>query len=263
MNIAYKCALVPEQIESKNKLELQNIEVQLLPGDDLSLIEKIQGKIVSIHLPLPPFCNLTSIIEAIKNNGEDLKLIKESIEWCKKLNCGLIVHANITLEKLYNMDKEEVLINFINESGIVWHIENVTDEISNENDCIKAPVQICDYINKKLKKQICFPLLDICHFLMIQENFCSSLKYNLKQAIEMYKSDNYYIHLSDKLGSGDPHTGGVHGFNFKYNEPLLTNILKTCERYNPTLVLEVYENDYGNPLNAMDLHERIEKNITE
>ena len=35
---------------------------------DLNLIEKIQGKIVSIHLPLPPFCNLTSIIEAIKNN---------------------------------------------------------------------------------------------------------------------------------------------------------------------------------------------------
>ena len=79
----------------------------------------------------------------------------------------------------------------------------------------------------------------------------------------MYKSDNYYVHLSDKLGSGDPHTGGVHGFNFKYNEPLLTNILKTCERYNPTLVLEVYENDYGDPLNAMALHERIEKIMTE
>lgn len=80
MNIAYKCALIPEQIESRNELKMQNIEVQLLAGADLSLIEKIQGKVVSIHLPLPPFCDLTSIIEAIKNNGDDLRLIKESIE---------------------------------------------------------------------------------------------------------------------------------------------------------------------------------------
>lgn len=257
---AEKCTLDKNRIADKNKEKVENIEIQLLGiNDDLSLINTINANITSIHLPLPPFCNLTNIMDAISKKDENYSFINKVIEQCKKLNCGIVAHANITLERLYNIDREGILIDFIGKSGIIWHIENVTDEIPNENACIKAPVQVCDYINKRLNKDVCFPLLDVCHFLMIQDNFDGLLTFNLKSVLSLYKSDNYFIHLNYRIGTGDPATGGIHGATYETDLPLLEKILREIKYWNPTLVLEVYEKDYSKCSNVKIMEQRIKE----
>lgn len=259
--IARKCALDKKRIELLNssEKEVENIEIQLLSTeDDLSLIDLINANISSIHLPLPPFCNLTFISDSLKAKDSNYDFILRVIEKCKQHNCGMVVHANLPLESLYQTEGCEMLISFIKDSGIIWHIENVAlDEISNGNACIKAPVQICDYFNKRIKKEICFPLLDTCHFLMIQDDFDRTLSLNLHQVLQMYNSNNYCIHLNSRIGCGDPAYGGIHGSNFHYDTPLLIKILKTVKQYNPMLILEVYETDYYTSANVKELHSKI------
>lgn len=252
---AEKCSLFKGNIKNKNERKVERIEIQLLSlEDDLSMMDELTGKIVSIHLPLPPFCNIGNILEILKNKeSEKIEYLKKVIEKARKYDCGIVIHADTTLERYYQKDKEGLLIEFLKDSGVVWHIENVTDEIRNENDCITAPVQISNYINSKVKKNICFPLLDICHFQMIQSNFDTLLKFNLKTVLKMYESEKYYIHFTDKVGCGDDNFGGKHGFNFKYNIPLMHKILNEIKNTNPMLVLEIKEADYTNPLNVIEL----------
>ena len=258
-NIARKCALEKKRIELINKEGVEYVEIQLLsPDDDLSLIDLFKAKISSIHLPLPPYCDLSLIADYIEKKDKNYDFVMRVIEKCRQYNCGMVVHANVPLETLYQEKKCDRLIEFIKDSEITWHIENVTqDDIPNGDSCIKAPLHICNYFNKCIKKEVCFPLLDICHFLMIQDDFNRTLSLNLHETLRLYNSKKYYIHLNDRIGCGVSSCGGVHGSNFHYDIPLLEKILKTVKFYNPMLILEVYESDYYVAANAKELHNKI------
>lgn len=258
-NVAHKCTLEEKRIQIKNEEKVEMIEIQLLSTkEDLSQANKFNSKITSIHLPLPPFCDLTNIIKCLYAKNDDYEFINKVIDKCRELKCGLVAHADVPLETLYQNEGFNMLIDYIDKSGIIWHIENVTHfEIKNGNACIKAPLQICDYINKRLKREVCFPLLDICHFLMTQDDFDSSLSFNLRSVLQMYNTKKYYMHLNSRIGCGDPADGGVHGSNFHYDTPLLEKILKSVKQYNPMLILEVYESDYYAAPNAKELHSKI------
>ena len=72
----------PEVIEKRiellnsNEKEVENIEIRLLSTeDDLSLIDLINANISSIHLPLPPFCNLTFISDSLKAKDSNYDFI--------------------------------------------------------------------------------------------------------------------------------------------------------------------------------------------
>lgn len=250
---AEKCSLFPENVMDKNRRNVGNVEVQLLGDDNLDLMDKLNSKIVSIHLPLPPFCNISNILEAVRNKNSDYDYLLKIIEKCKKYSCGMVIHADITLERYYRMDKEGILIEFFRKNNVVIHIENTVEEIGNGTDSVVAPIQICNYINQKIGKKLCFPLLDICHFQMVQNDFERSLKYNLKETLKMYNSDKYYLHLCNSVGCGDDKFGGMHGSNFKYDLPLLEKILNVLKYYHPMLVLEVREKDYSDPINVIEL----------
>ena len=250
---AEKCSLFSGHIEDKNRRKVESVEIQLLGNDNLDLMDKLNSKIVSIHLPLPPFCNISNILEAVRSKNSDYEYLLKIIEKCKKYNCGMVIHADITLERYYGMDKEGILIEFFRKNDVVIHIENTVEEIGNGTDSVVAPIQICNYINQKIGKKLCFPLLDICHFQMIQNDFERSLKYNLKETLKMYNSDKYYLHFCSSVGCGDDRFGGIHCSNFRYDLPLLEKILKVLKYYDPMLVLEVREKDYSNPVNAIEL----------
>ena len=70
MKKAYKCALIPEQIERMLQLLSDNenlVEIQLLSiNDDLSLIDKFNGRVSTIHLPIEKedrTCNISAVIK--------------------------------------------------------------------------------------------------------------------------------------------------------------------------------------------------------
>lgn len=257
---AEKCSLLSSVIKVKNMYKVDRIEIQLLSiNDDLDLIDTINAKIVSIHLPLPPFCDITNIIRIIKEQGKEYDFLVRVAKKCKENNCGMVIHADTTLEKLYRSANIKYFIDFIEKYDLTVHIENTTIEIKNGNESVRAPIQISNYINSEIGKTLCYPLLDTCHYMMVRDAFDSSLTLSLKQVITMYNSDKYYVHLCDKVGCGEDKRGGKHGFNFRYDEPLLKDILKTIDKYNPELILEIREDDYINSPNVKELEERIDR----
>lgn len=195
-----------------------------------------------------------------------MKTIKNMIFLCRL--CGiccakkidLVIHADVTLSHLLkNKETFEKTIAFMKKAGVCWHIENVCGQINNGQKCISAPIKICDYINRFVVNPIAFPLLDICHFLMMREKIYNPIYDSLETTLIKYHSDNFFIHLCDKVGSGDELTGGIHGNNFRYNKPLLADIINYLSDTKCYLILEVCEDDYIKTKNVKELEKYINK----
>lgn len=251
MKTYMKIALVEKQFFSKIKIDgFDGYEIQLLgeDKDDFSLIEKINLPVITVHYPMH-MCELTCLSKV----GES-KYLNKCFEICRRLNAGLILHADVPLEDLMHNSDFNHLCYILSKQNIPIHIENPSTINSYE------AVKICRYINELTMSNFAVPLLDIGHSLIAAQK--SSLREkNVFILIQNFTSKNYKIHLSDIVGSGIKETGGIHGNNFNQNEPFLKELLNEFDELyiKPDLILEVEENDYCNPVNAIELNKKVKE----
>lgn len=255
MKIVYKSGLSMNQIIFRNENIAEDIEIHMVSNEpNLNNVKLFKNKINTIHLPTEQ-CKLSYVLEELSKGNE---LLLETFKICNELCAAVIIHCDMTLKNFLENENKDNFIKFIGNSRFKWRIENLTTEEGlTPKESIVSPAEICQYINKTLRQEICFPLLDICHYLIVREHFDTDLDLNLKDTIELYNSSDLYIHLNDKLGTGYNYNGGIHGFNFKYNSALLRSILFDKNIRNATLCLEVYEKDFTNCLNAIELENKI------
>ena len=255
MKKALKCALDIQQIEYKNSLDfIDGFEIHLYGDerDDFSLVDKIEKEIFSIHYPLDR-CDIMEIAQEYQS-----EYTRKVFDLCKKLNVGLVLHAESKYYEIMGSKLVDGLCDFVKDYGITVHVENCYRDIG----AIEA-IEIRRYIRARVGYDKVYSLLDTCHLMMSEMSF----KYeelSFAQAIDRFKSKNYIIHLNDCIGSGEKETGGIHGTNFRYNQYLLNNILWRLynlekEGYYAKLVLECDEEDFIHNPNAIELAHNIDR----
>ena len=244
-----KLALVENQLLSKIQVEgFDGYEIQLLGEgiDDFNLIEKINRPVITVHYPMD-MCDLT-----VMSNAGETKYLNKCFEICRKLNAGLVVHADKVLEELLGDIKFKNFCYVLSKQNICIHVENPSTINSNE------AVRICEYINELTCSNFAYPLLDTGH-AMIAAQVAALRERNIFVLVQNFASKNYKIHFSDIIGSGLVETGGVHGNNFSMNEPFMKELLNEFKKlyFVPDLILEVEEDDYCNPVNAIELNKKV------
>ena len=251
MKTYMKIALIEEQFFSKIQIKgFDGYEIQLLGEgkDDFSLIDKINLPVITVHYPMH-MCDLTVLSKEINSD-----YLNKCFEICRKLNAGLILHADASLEDLSKDSNFNYLCHVLSKQNIPIHIEN-----SSIVNSIEA-VRICNYINNLTSLPLAFPLLDTGHSLIAAQK-ASLMERNIFTLVKNFASKNYKIHFSDIVGSGMVETGGVHGNNFNQNEPFMKELLNEFNALyiKPSLIIEVEENDYCNPVNAIELNNKIKQ----
>ena len=255
MKKALKCSLELEQIEYKQSLDFIDGFELFLYGDDRDKFENIKyftKPIYSIHYPLNR-CDIMEIAEEFES-----EYAQKVFDLCKKLNVGLVLHAESKYYEIMASKKVDALCDYAKDHNITLHIENCYRDIG----AIEA-IQIRRYIRARVGKEKVFSLLDTCHLMMSEMSF----KYDelsFSEAIDKYKSENFVMHLNDCIGSGEKETGGIHGTNFHNNLYLLNNILWRLfclekDGYYAKLVLETDEADFVHVPNAIELAHNIDK----
>ena len=255
MRKAFKLALNKEQIAYKNTLSfIDGFEIHLQGDerDNFALIPSISKPIYSIHYPLKR-CDVMDVAHEFRS-----EYAQKVFALCKKLNVGLVIHAESKYYEIMASKEVDAFCDFIKENNIILHIENCYRDIG----AIEA-LQIKKYIRARIGLEKVYSLLDTCHLMMSEMSF----KYDelsFSEAINKYKSSNYIIHLNDCIGSGEEETGGIHGTNFHNNLYLLNNILWRLfnlekEGYQAKLVLECNETDYIHCPNAEELAHNIDR----
>jgi len=255
MRKVLKCALEKAQIEYKNSLSfIDGYEIHLHGDerDDFSLVDTMSKPVYSIHYPLDK-CDIMEIASDFNN-----EYTQKVFALCKKLNVGLVLHAESKYYEVMASKKVDAFCDFIKDNGITVYIENCYRNIG----AIEA-IEIRKYIRARIGLEKVYSLLDTCHLMMSEMSFKYE-EFTIPQAIDKYKSRNFIIHLNDCIGSGEKETGGIHGTNFSKNLYLLNNILWKLfnlekEGYEAKLVLETDESDYDHSPNAVELAHNIDK----
>lgn len=251
MNTYMKIALVKEQFLAKIKIEgFDGYEIQLLGKgkDDFSLIKKINRPVATVHYPMD-MCGLSVMCEE-----DNFEYMEKCFEVCRELSTGLVIHADVTLDDLMKKSGFHNLCYTLSKQNISIHIEN--SSYTNSNEAVK----ICNYMNELTFLHFAYPLLDTGHSLIAAQK--SSLREeNIFVLIKKFASKNYKVHFSDIVGSGLVETGGVHGNNFSMNEPFMKELLNEFDElyFKPSLIIEVEEEDYCNPANAIELNNKIKE----
>lgn len=255
MKKALKCALQEDQISYKNSLNfIDGYEIHLYGDerDNFDLVNSMNKEIFSVHYPLDR-CDVMEIAREYKS-----PYAQKVFALCKKLNVGLVLHAESKYYEIMASKDVDAFCDFIKDNNITLHIENCYRDIG----AIES-IQIRRYIRARIGLDKVYSLLDTCHLIMSEMSF----KYeelSFFEAINRFKSDNYIIHLNDCIGSGEAETGGIHGTNFHNNLYLLNNILWRLfnlekEGYLAKLVLEINENDFVHVPMAIELAHNIDK----
>lgn len=255
MKKALKCDLTLEQINYKNSLDfIDGFEIHL-HGDEKDNFDNVQymkKPIYSVHYPLKR-CDIMDVAKEFRS-----EYAQKVFEFCKKLNVGLVLHAESKYYEIMASKDVDAFCDFIKENDITIHIENCYRDIG----AIES-IQIRRYIRARIGLDKVYSLLDTCHLMMSEMSF----KYDelsFSEAIDKFKSSNYIIHLNDCIGSGEKETGGIHGTNFHNNLYLLNNILWRLynlekDGYFAKLVLETDETDFVKVPNAVELAHNIDK----
>ena len=264
---AYKVSLNDLQtidIVLNDYIDENKIEIQLLNlKDDLENARLLDGKIATIHLPLDEeknyLCNIGNVCKAMEEKNDYYYYLLKVAEIAKRNGAGLVAHADLTIEQFRNRKGSLLLIDFLEKNALTVHLENIVQEISDEQTALLTPIKLSKYINSKTSVPRAYPLLDICHYQIIRDRFTSNLAISLKDAIDLYYSQNYVIHFNSSTGSGEQITGGYHSDNFSNNIELLDNLLEYLKNYDPLLVLECNEPDLRQKPKARWLNDYINK----
>ena len=241
-----KLALEEEQIKTKSQYSrFDGYEIHLYGNlkDDFSLSHIISKPIITVHYPIAR-CDVNDVV-----NEFETEYAQKVYAFCKKVDAGLVIHAETGVDRLVTNPHLEKFCKFIREQGIRLHVENCYRNIG----AIQG-LKLAKFLQKQIGEDLVFPLLDTCHLIMSEMSFKFE-EMSFFKTIEAYASDNYVIHLNDCIGSGEKETGGIHGTNFYANRYLLGNILWKLHELEDQgthvdLVLEVDEFDYVYPSNA-------------
>ena len=242
--------------------------------------------VVTIHSPLIPREKASGYDCVTLEGAVADKFMYEALRcsfqladiFAKKFNhkVGVNVHIEHDIEDLLALDLidriEDMLRKLFNTYPMVdLYIENVIPLMSDTNGntiarsgCFNEPAAIAKYFNSvlygKSGQMRCYSTLDVCHALVtIRTQMAVGLepRLSLEEYFEKYASTIKQIHLCNVKNFG--YGKGEHGCTFKDDEELLDTILTYIERYCPfaDLVLEVYEDDYANPINCKELADMI------
>ncbi len=254
MHKAFKIALEKNQIDIKNNFnKVDSYEIHLYGNDNdhFELYNTLTKTIRTVHYPL----NRSDIIQVAKEC--ETEYFDKVIDLCKKTKAILVTHADNPLSEVMDNPLVDKLCSKLMENDITIYVENGYKDVS-----CKEAYLVYKYMVSKLDYNHCFPLLDICHLCISQQSF-EYADYDFKTALDLFSSSRFSIHLSDAIGSGEWQTGGVHGSNFQTNQALLKNILNYVKKLEESrgevnLVLEVEEEDFSNPINAIKLANNID-----
>ena len=250
-----KIALEEEQIRIKeqyNRFDGYEIHLYGDDRDNFNLLDTITKPVITIHYPIER-CDVYDVVSEY-----DTEYAKKVFAACKKVNAGLVVHAETGLNRLKENPKLEDFCKYIKDEQITLHVENCYRNVG-----AVEGLRLCNYLRNNIDRKMVFPLLDTCHLIMSEMSFKFE-EMSFFATIDAYASDNFKIHLNDCIGSGERETGGIHGTNFYANQYLLWNILWKLKELTDNgteidLVLEVDEVDYNYPTNADILAKNINK----
>lgn len=254
MRKGLKLALETEQITVKNTYDMiDGYEIHLY-GDDrdnFDLYPLLNKPVFTVHYPLSR-CDVAQIAKEYKS-----EYAQKVFKFCKKLDVGLVIHAESPSFDVFNNPDVEDFCKMIKDTGLTIHVENCYRNIG----AIEG-LQIMKYMRNRINDYQVYPLLDTCHLMMSEMSF----KYEERSffhTIDSYKSDKFKMHLNDCIGSGEKETGGIHGTNFSSNQYLLRNILWKLydlekHAYPVDCILEIDEEDYIHVPKAIELANSID-----
>jgi hypothetical protein len=265
---AYKLSLQSEEdikyfyenVKGNNKIEIQLLDLK----DPLDRMRPLLNDIVTVHAPLYPsedmMCNISSVGKGLHERGDYHAYLYKVAKFLRRANCGLVIHSDISPEELENAYYYHDILDYIVQNQIWIHLENVTSrEVPNQMNALMYPVLLSKKINTALGKTLAFPLLDICHYQMLRNDFNSNISLSLQDTIDLYRSGKFVIHFNNAEGSGDEKTGGIHGYNFSNDLRTLNQLLDYLRPINRTLILETGEVDLKKKERAVWLNNYIEK----
>lgn len=266
LNKILKVSLLKDQVENKTKIEIfDGYEIHLLGNgrDDFSLLEELKEKpIKTFHYPVTQ-CRLGKF-----KIGENKEYMLQILDACEKYCSGLILHCGDGWDEVDPRDNELVLTK--NNKDLFWLIgemraRNIPLFIENASSVsCKDVLNIINHLMITHDYFRIYPLLDICHY-QIAAGRLHSVEYNLAETLKLFESENMKIHFCDSVGCGKYVFGGIHGSNFKYNQPLMKEILGYLKKFENDidLILEVDEDNYNIPKNAMWLAAKIDEYLSE
>lgn len=263
MKIIMKTALKPSDVELINKTNCDGVEIQLLEQkNDFSLLEKINKRIVTLHIDLPQDIDDTESYEGEYRLDiyywvmEQYDYLCKVCEYAQKYGSAIILHGFVDSfvaqepEEFKNRIKE-ICKNYpevkfcIENSGFVSHSER---EKSGNIISTHSIPPYCKKMNEFIDEERFFPLLDITHYF---QEYATEIeitnKYSLVETIECYGSNFQCIHFN--YGYGDCITNERHSKTFKKNDKLLSNLfeaIKKIENREIYLITEIVEEDYIN-----------------
>ena len=225
------------------------VEIQLLNiNDDLSEMWTFKNICCSIHGPLVEdergmLCDIDRVMDAMSPDSDYYDYYQTVGEFLKQTKAGFVTHATKSPKEVVEHKNYHLFLDYLRKYDVKLLVENVTVEVKDNNKAIDYPIVLTRQINDDLGERKAYPLFDICHFMMLRAGFESTIKINLKDAVTMYHSSNFFIHFNSATGSGDSRTGGKHSFNFSDNLSLLDSLLDYLQPFDPTLILECNEDD--------------------
>lgn len=251
-----KLGLDAEQVhvrELYNRFDGYELHLYGDDRDDFSLVPTLKKPIVTVHYPIDD-ADVYDVVSQFKEER-----IQKIFDLCEQQNAGLVIHSETILTRLLTHPQLEEFIEHMRGRKIILHVENCYRHCG----AIEG-LRMWKYLSDQIGDNRVYPLLDTCHLIMSEMSFKFE-EMSFFQTLDAYASENFKIHLSDCIGSGEVETGGIHGTNFYANQYLLSNILwkirdlQTNIGVTPDLILEVDEVDYVYPTNADILAKNIDR----
>lgn len=259
-------------------------EIQLFNhSSDLSLfniLENIGVRIHTIHIDLykgKAKEDLLKIDRSELDKSQDLTYnaiagnqdyLRRLFSISEKFNAFIVMHAGYRLDSFHNEEfAVKQIIRWSKEfPNLRIYLENVAQlRLYYGNKIYNLPEvpTLCNFLNNKCQHDVFYPLLDICHYYQVLSNNIESVPFSLKEAINMFNSDQFALHFN--YGIGDCR-GDRHSVNFETNPALLKELLIYINSINNNakLILEICEKDYINRpdmLKHLEMIKDIEKRL--
>jgi hypothetical protein len=285
MDILIKCALYEDELLARKRINENNVEIQLLHEfyEETPSLEEYLDTLLGtglnikiIHTPLV-FGDDVEIDNFWEDKNRDvfLKTCKLANMLGRKLdkNILVVVHTSMDFKQdINNVEKitliDKILLEALNKySNISVAIENIIPVVVNHkgffgrNGFLNDNCLYIDYfINKYGFGDRIGTVLDICHALTTIRlmEYCK-IPLSLEEFFDWNKKYIKLIHLANigdnGYGKGNHGTGFIEGKDID----LLSDVLDLyCKyEYNCQVTIEVYEEDYTNPINYIRTKENV------
>lgn len=282
-----KCAAIPKQIESKIEYGITDFELQLFKEDAVDVVIDIlkdfpDVRINTVHTALDNWdaVNLDSL-----GNPMSWLLLQRACYIAQYLaerqnnKVGVVLHNTYTAEQFRKhpetLDIVVERVKYISRKfeQVYLMIENITpynaESLMLYNNC--TPEQMFDVLSLFDDKGVkLYVTLDLCHSTMTKDTYEKMLLGTSlqKQWVELestltYKGwfsllSDYIVNLHIAKAIGDGHGHGKHGAPLNsFDKASISQLYEMCKMYSPNAIwtVEVFEDDYTNPVNLFATYE--------